>query len=112
MSDTMNVHQMLRWTALALLLAATFALGATPAAARNKHYWNYDYQYENDDENDDGDGYYRSYEPPRVIYRERRYYYYEPAPTYYYPPPPPPVYYYPRPDYEPSFSFGVTLPIR
>jgi len=51
-------------------------------------------------------GYYR--ERPRY-YRERRYYYYEPAPTYYYPPP---AYYYPRPRYEPSFSFGLTVPIH
>lgn len=115
MPATRTARQMLRWTALATLLATAVALGTTPAAARDKHHkhWNYDDQYEQDDGDDDG-GYYSYYEPPRVIYRERRYYYYEPAPTYYYPPPPPPppVYYYPQPDYEPSFSFGVTLPIH
>jgi len=118
MTTTTNTRQMLRWTALAMLLATGFALAAAPAVAGDRHHrhWNYDDQYaydddqgEDDDEDGDG-GYYRYYEPPRVIYRVRRYYYYEPAPTYYYPPPPPPVYYYPRRD--PSFSFGVTLPIH
>jgi hypothetical protein len=42
-------------------------------------------------------------------YRERRGYYYEPAPRYYYAPPPA-YYYYPEP--EPSFSFGLTLPLH
>jgi hypothetical protein len=110
-----NPHQILRWTALAVLLATTCALAATPAAARDKHHkhWNYEYAYDDDEDEDDDDdgGYYGYYEPPRVIYRERRYYDYEPAPTHYYPPPPP-VFYYPQPRREPSLSFGVTLPIN
>ena len=115
MTATTNARLMLHWAALAMLLATGFALGAAPAVAGDRHHrhWNYDDHYgddqgEDDDEDDDG-GYYRYDEPPRVVYEERRYY--APAPTYYYPPP---VYYYPRPRYygEPSFSFGVTLPIH
>lgn len=41
-------------------------------------------------------------------YRYHHRHYYEPAPYGYYAPPP--AYYYPDPD--PSFSFGLTLPIR
>jgi hypothetical protein len=108
MSATWNAprtRRILRWTTLAGLLAATVALGATPAAAhdndwywRHHHhgYYNHDYRYGN---------YYR--ERPRYYYGERRYYY-QPAPTYYYPPP---AYYAPR-YYDPSFSFGITVPIH
>jgi len=106
MSANWNVRRMLRWTTLAGLLAATVALGATPAAADNdwnQRHWRHHRHWGNG-------GYCCGYYQPRYYYRERRYYYYEPAPTYYYPPP---VYYYPRPRYyDPSFSFGVTIPIH
>jgi hypothetical protein len=102
---------MLRWTTLAGLLAATVALGATPAAADNGD-WNHRHRHHDRGYSDNGYGYGYYREQPRFYYRERpRYYYYEPAPTYYYPPPPP-AYYYPEPRYEPSFSFGLTLPIH
>ncbi len=111
MSVKWNARRMLRWTTLAGLLAATVALGATPAAADNGD-WNWNQRHRHHhrqwDNGGYGYGYYR--ERPRYYYRERNYYYYEPAPTYYYPPPP--VYYYPRPYYEPSFSFGLTVPIH
>ncbi len=111
-----NARRMLRWATLAGLLAATVALGATPAAADDNDWnndWNHRHRHHHRQwgnyDNGYGYGYYR--ERPRYYYRERRYYYYEPAPTYYYPPPPP-VYYYPQPYYEPSFSFGLTIPIH
>jgi len=106
MSANWNARRILRWTTLAGLLAATVALGATPAAADNDD-WNHRHRHHQGYyDNGYGYGYYR--ERPRY-YRERRYYY-APAPTYYYPPPP--VYYAPRPYYEPSFSFGLTIPIH
>ena len=105
-----NARRMLRWTTLAGLVAATFALGATPAAADWDGDWNHRHRHHDRDWRGGGYGYGYGYyrERPRY-YRERRYYY---APNYYCPPPPPPVYYYPRPYYEPSFSFGLTLPIH
>ena len=110
MSATSNARRALRWTTLAGLLAATVALGATPAVAHDNDDWYWQrHHHRGYYDSGYGYGYYR--ERPRYYYRERRYYYYEPAPTYYYPPP---VYYYPRPRYyyEPSFSFGVTIPIH
>src|SRR4029450_13128931 len=108
-----NARRMLRWTTLAGLLAATFALGATPAAAdwagdrnhRHRHHHR-DWGYGNGYGNGYGYSYYR--ERPRYYYRERPRYCYAPPPAYYYPPPPP-AYYYPQPYYEPSFSFGLTV---
>jgi hypothetical protein len=108
MSGNWNARRMLRWTTLAGLLAATVALGATPAAADNDD-WNHRHRHHQGYyDNGYGYGYYR--ERPRYYYREQPRYYYAPAPTYYYPPPP--VYYAPRPYYEPSFSFGLTIPIH
>ena len=111
MSATSNARRALRWTTLAGLLAATVALGATPAAADgwdndwNRHHHHRhggDWRYYN------GHGYGYGY----GNYYRPRYYYYRPAPTYYYPPPPP-AYYYPQPyGYGPSFSFGLTVPIH
>lgn len=108
MSANWNARRILRWTTLAGLLAATVALGATPAAADNDD-WNHRHRHHQGYyDNGYGYGYYR--ERPRYYYREQPRYYYAPAPTYYYPPPP--VYYAPRPYYEPSFSFGLTIPIH
>ena len=110
-----NARRMLRWTTLAGLLAATVALGATPAAAND-----WDHRHRHNEWGDNGYGYGNGYdngyyrERPRYYHRERRYYYYEPAPSYYYYAPPP-AYYYPPPPpryYEPSFSFGLTIPIH
>jgi hypothetical protein len=104
---TGNARRMLRWTTLAGLLAATVALGATPAAADND--WNHRHRHHHGNNwGNYGGGYGYGYYQPRP-----RYYYYQPAPTYYYAPPP--AYYYPPPPpryYEPSFSFGLTVPIR
>lgn len=102
-----NTRRMLRWTTLAGLLAATVALGATPAAADNGD-WNHRHRHHHQGYYDNGYGNGYGYYRPRP-----RAYYYEPAPTYYYPPPP--AYYYPPPPpryYEPSFSFGLTVPIH
>jgi hypothetical protein len=108
MSANWNARRILRWTTLAGLLAATVALGATPAAADDNWDWNHRHRHHDRGYYDNGYGYGYYRERPRY-YRERRYYY-APAPTYYYPPPP--VYYAPRPYYEPSFSFGLTVPIH
>ena len=107
MSANWNARRMLRWTTLAGLLAATVALGATPAAAdndRHRHRHHHGNQWGNY-----GGGYgYGGYGYYRPRHNYRPYYY---APSYYYPPPPP-AYYYPQPYYGPSFSFGLTVPIR
>jgi hypothetical protein len=108
MSANWSTRRILRWTTLAGLLAATVALGATPAAADNDD-WNHRHRHHHQGYYDNGYGYGYYRERPRYYYRERGYYY-APAPTYYYPPPP--VYYAPRPYYEPSFSFGLTVPIH
>ncbi|HUL06340.1 MAG TPA: hypothetical protein VLV76_08405 [Candidatus Acidoferrum sp.] len=110
MSATSNARRALRWTTLAGLLAATVALGATPAAADGwDNDWNHRHHRHNDRGYYHGHGY--GYGYGGYGYRPR-YYYYQPAPTYYYPPPPP-AYYYPQPyGYGPSFSFGLTVPIH
>ena len=111
MSDRRNRRGLLRWTTLGALLAATVALGATPAAAESQFdgqspYWTdqngswnhpasrYHRHHRNDYYNGYGYRYYR--ERPR---------YYEAPPVYYYEAPPPRYY-------EPSFSFGLTIPIH
>jgi hypothetical protein len=104
-----NARRMLRWTTLAGLLAATVALGATPAAAHDDNDWYWRHHRHGGYDNDGGYRYYHR-ERPRYDYRERGYYY-QPAPRYYYAPP---AYYYAPPPryYDPSFSFGITIPIH
>jgi hypothetical protein len=120
-ADSKGIHIMknVLFAAGAALVVATAAFaasadqftppnsGASGAVIRvddNRYYGNNGYN--NGYNNRYYDNGYGHRERPRY-YRERRYYY-QPAPNYYYPPPP--VYYYPQP--EPSFSFGLTLPIH
>jgi hypothetical protein len=135
MSASWNARRVLRWTTLAGLLAAIVALNSTPAAADwngGNGDWNYQrhhhrgyYNNGNGDWNhhrrhhrgyyDNGYGYSYYREQPRYYYQPPTYYYpppayYEPPPAYYYAPPP--TYYYPQPYYDPSFSFGLTVPIH
>jgi hypothetical protein len=111
MSDTRNFRRMLRWTTLGGLLAATVALGTTPAAAEaqfdpQSRYWTEDgawnhpasryHRHHHRNYYNNGYGYRHYRERPR---------YYEAPPAYYYEAPPPSYY-------DPSFSFGLTIPIH